>query len=549
MTGHFDQDIPKFHPFSPSPSPLSLPERFTFPFHYTPHPLCIEAAQEVQRYLMARDEWQKELQEGKMFGVLIVRNASGNIGFLAAFSGILAGSNQHPYFVPPIYDVQQPGGFFRKEEKEISAINNRIRTMEHNPAYQKSREEFTRVTAGAQQILKAAKEALKTAKAERDKKRLKNLTLAEKATLIRESQFQKAEYKRLEQHWKEQLAVLEIANAAYREEIEKLKAERHLRSATLQQKLFSRFRLLNAKGEVKDLCRIFEDSLHKIPPAGAGECAAPKLLQHAYIHQLQPLAMAEFWWGKSPKTEIRRHGHFYPACRSKCEPILNYMLQGLPVDPNPLLIPAAKSSDLEILYEDNDLMVIHKPAGMLSVLSKSDLPSVESICRQRFPDSSHPLMVHRLDMATSGLLLIAKNKEIHKNLQAQFKDHTIRKRYIALIEGNIPEEEGTIELPLCPDPDERPRQIVNAEYGKPAITRYRVLRHGDSITRVAFYPLTGRTHQLRVHAAHPAGLNAPILGDELYGRKAKRLYLHAEQIEFRHPRTGQRISIEKKADF
>ena len=371
----------------------------------------------------------------------------------------------------------------------------------------------------------------------------------EEAELIRESQFQKAEYKRLEHSWKIRIATLRMQTENWERRISTLKAERKARSAALQQKLFEQFGMLNYRGEVKNLSEIFKQTVHKMPPAGAGECAAPKLLQQAYLHGWKPIAMAEFWWGDSPKTEIRHHGYYYPACKGKCEPILHHMLQGLRVDENPLLADSHRETKLDILYEDDYLLVINKPEGMLSVPGKGDVDSVYQRLSILYPEATGPIIVHRLDMATSGLLLAAKTKEAHQNLQAQFKNRTIQKRYIALLEGEVPQDEGEIRLPLCPDPLDRPQQIVSEEFGKPAFTRYRVLERTSGKTLIAFYPQTGRTHQLRVHAAHPLGLHCPILGDELYGRKAERLYLHAEYLAFTHPITSERIEIQKSPAF
>ena len=364
-------------------------------------------------------------------------------------------------------------------------------------------------------------------------------------------------------------------------EIERLKTERKERSAALQRKLFEQFRMLNAQGEVKDLYTIFEQTVQKVPPAGAGECALPKLLQYAYLHQLKPLAMAEFWWGDSPKNEIRHHGYYYPSCKGKCEPILQHMLQGLEVNENPLLNPVHEEEELEIVFEDEWLLVVNKPAGMLSVPGKAeDRDSVYHRLKKKYPEATGPMIVHRLDMATSGLLLVAKTKEVHQDLQAQFANRSIKKRYVAVLDGIVlPERTGNtgrIELPLCLNPLDRPRQMVSSEHGKEAITEYQIISESERITsasentfnesnridesersinesrkytRIVFYPLTGRTHQLRVHAAHPEGLGCPILGDELYGKKADRLYLHAEYIEFRHPIYGDILGIQKEADF
>ena len=606
------------HFFKKPVSYLALPEKFTYPFHYTPHPLCVLAAEEVKEYIASRKEWQEELASGKMFGVLIVQTDNGitnneenQIGYLAAFSGNLAGKNLHPYFVPPVYDLLQPEGFFKIEEEQISAINIRIRELENSSSYLGSKEKWKIETEQAKAVLNQAKAELKMAKEAREIRRQSSPELSEEeqASLIRESQYQKAEYKRLEKEWKKQLEELETEVRHFDIEIERLKTERKERSAALQRKLFEQFRMLNAQGEVKDLYTIFEQTVQKVPPAGAGECALPKLLQYAYLHQLKPLAMAEFWWGDSPKNEIRHHGYYYPSCKGKCEPILQHMLQGLEIDENPLLNPVHEEEELEIVFEDEWLLVVNKPAGMLSVPGKvENRDSVYHRLKKKYPEATGPMIVHRLDMATSGLLLVAKTKEVHQDLQAQFANRSIKKRYVAVLDGAIIKTEketkpiaekailiakntvstkktakaertgstGRIELPLCLNPLDRPRQMVSSEHGKEAITEYQIISESERITsesentfnesnridesersinesrkytRIIFYPLTGRTHQLRVHAAHPEGLGCPILGDELYGKKADRLYLHAEYIEFRHPIYGDILCIQKEADF
>ena len=606
------------HFFKKPVSYLALPEKFTYPFHYTPHPLCVLAAEEVKEYIASRKEWQEELASGKMFGVLIVQTDNGitnneenQIGYLAAFSGNLDGKNLHPYFVPPVYDLLQPEGFFKIEEEQISAINIRIRELENSSSYLGSKEKWKIETEQAKAVLNQAKAELKMAKEAREIRRQSSPELSEEeqASLIRESQYQKAEYKRLEKKWKKRLEELETEVRHFDIEIERLKTERKERSAALQRKLFEQFRMLNAQGEVKDLYTIFEQTVQKVPPAGAGECALPKLLQYAYLHQLKPLAMAEFWWGDSPKNEIRHHGYYYPSCKGKCEPILQHMLQGLEIDENPLLNPVHEEEELEIVFEDEWLLVVNKPAGMLSVPGKAeDRDSVYHRLKKKYPEATGPMIVHRLDMATSGLLLVAKTKEVHRDLQAQFANRSIKKRYVAVLDGVIIKTEketkpiaekailiakdtvstkktakaertgstGRIELPLCLNPLDRPRQMVSSEHGKEAITEYQIISESERITsesentfnesnridesersinesrkytRIIFYPLTGRTHQLRVHAAHPEGLGCPILGDELYGKKADRLYLHAEYIEFRHPIYGDILCIQKEADF
>ena len=539
----------KLHRFQHATASIPMPDKFTYPFHYVPHPLCILAAQEVQTYLRRQTRWQEELQQGKMFGVLVVRTPDGTIGYLAAFSGNLAHSNVHDYFVPPVYDLLRPDGFFKQEEEQISAINRRIETLTCSAAYMQALKAYQEDKTKAHHALLKAKEELQSAKARRDEQRRMDLTEAQREALVRESQFQKAEYKRLEKRWKCELSERESTLKNFESEISRLKQERKTRSATLQRKLFHQFRMRNALGDEKDLCELFASTPQQVPPAGAGECAAPKLLQYAYLHQLYPLAMAEFWWGNSPITEIRKQGNFYPACKGKCAPILAFMLQGLEVEENPLIKDKHAEWSPEIIYEDADLLVVNKPAGMLSVPGKEPGRSLIDRIQDLYPDSQEWMAVHRLDMATSGLLLLAKNKAVYQHLQAQFKNKIVQKRYVAWLDGIVSSTNGMISLPLSPDWMNRPRQMVNHTEGKPAQTRYEVLSRTDTRTRIAFYPLTGRTHQLRVHAASAEGLSTPIVGDELYGTPSDRLYLHAESLDFIHPRTGIRIHVEKAAPF
>lgn len=539
------------HCFKNSTENIPHPEQFTFPFYYTPHPFCKLAAQEVQDYLLSRTDWHDELQKGKMFGVLIVRNPKDEIGYLAAFSGNLAGSNCHSFFVPPVYDLLNPDGYFKEEEEHISQINWKLKEIEtHSFSTKEFPVQMKALKEEADTSIRKYKAFMKQSQQERNERRQQHeLAASELEQLIRQSQFEKAELKRLKDHWKAKIEAMENSAKPWQELIKTLQEERKSRSAALQKWIFRQFRMHNALGEVKDLCDIFASTPQGIPPAGSGECAAPKLLQHAYLLGLQPIAMAEFWWGDSPKGEIRKHGYFYPSCKHKCEPILNFMMQGLEVEPNPLLSSRAESKSLETVYEDEYLLVVNKPSGMLSAPGKTGQASVYSLMAEQFPEATGPLIVHRLDMDTSGLLLVAKNKEVHAELQKQFENQQVRKRYIALLSGkpDVPSS-GFIRLPLLPDFENRPYQTVNYEYGKPAVTRYELL-DDDSHTRIAFYPETGRTHQLRVHAAHPEGLNTPIVGDALYGQPAERLYLHADRLEFRHPITNRVIRIAKEAPF
>lgn len=534
-----------FHPLKTS---ISKPEKFTFPFCYSPHPLCLLAAHEVQEHILSRKEWQEEVNAGKMFGVLIVEDASGALGYLAAYSGLLDGRNDWQYFVPAVFDAQQPDGYFKKREKEISEINSRIDAIEHSAKVIAGRQRLKETQMQTEAGIAAYIEKMKAAKTERDKRRQgKCWNPAEEPELIRESQFMKAELKRMR---KRQEASIEMIAGEMRPAeslITALRNERKRKSDDLQHWLFSQFNMLNALGESRNLIDIFKDTVSKYPPAGAGECCAPKLLQYAFLNGMHPVCMAEFWWGASPRTEIRRHKHYYPACQGKCKPILAHMLRGLDVESNPL--ETDMKLTLETIYDDEWLTVVNKPAGMLSVPGKSDRESVLSIIRERCPEASGPMIVHRLDMATSGLIVVAKNKEVHQQLQLQFKNHEVRKRYIAIVDGIIRQKRGTIELPLTADRMDRPRQKVDRENGKAAITEYEVTAVCGTQTRLALYPHTGRTHQLRVHCAHPDGLHAPIVGDGLYGKLSDRLFLHAESISFVHPVTGRLMTFEVKAGF
>lgn len=434
---------------------LRKPEHFTDPFCYEPHPLCLSAAALVKREIARINP-----SEGKMFGVLVVETAEG-LGFLAAYSGLLEGRNDWRYFVPPVFDAQDPNGYFKTREREISLV----------------------------------------------------------------SQTSSLTSKQMSQD--------------------------------LQTWLFHQYRMMNGLGEVRDLVEIWQDyhssprlrSKYPLPPGGTGDCCAPKLLQYAFLHHLRPVCMAEFWWGESPKGLIRHHGQFYPACRGKCKPVLTWMLQGLNVDPH-LDSEQMARQEPDIIYEDDTLAVLSKPDGMLSVPGKTDEISVASWAQAQWPGA---MLAHRLDMLTSGLVIVAKTMEAYRQLQLQFADRTVKKKYLAIVMGSPAKEHGVIDLPLSSDPLNRPLQVVDYEHGKRAITEYRVLagvtKESACYTLLALWPHTGRTHQLRMHCAHADGLGCPIVGDELYGQKADRLYLQAQGITFVHPTTGKRMHFELPYPF
>jgi len=437
----------------PLPTDIEKPRRFTYPFAYKPHPLCQLAARQVQDYIGRHADIREDADRGKMFGVLVVETDS-QLAFLAAYSGLLAGRNDWEYFVPPVYDAQQPDGHFKTTERQISLA------ADHSPLMAKKM------------------------------------------------------------------------------------------SQDLQLWLFHQYQMLNARGETRDLVDLWQQYYSRpklqrkypLPPGGTGDCCAPKLLQYAYQHRLKPVCMAEFWWGAATKTELRHHLNYYPACRGKCKPILTWMLQGLDTDTDPESLGFARK-ELATIYEDQHIIVVDKPCGMLSTPGRIEEYSVETVMQQRFPGS---LIGHRLDMGTSGLLIVAKSLDVYRPLQEQFVKHQVRKKYIARLESGRPTApRGTISLPLRPEPMNRPRQVVDMEHGKRAVTDYELL--ADDL--IALYPQTGRTHQLRIHCAHPDGLGRPIVGDELYGTPGQRLMLHAAEIWFCHPVTGHEMHLEAPCPF
>jgi len=553
-----------FIPFEADVSDISLPHRFTFPFYYHPHELCVIAANELQQRISNQkwdhnfglDQGQSGMVIGKMFGVLVVKNKDGQLGYLAGFSGKIADENHHEGFVPPVYDILKKDGFFREEEQRINALNAEIERLEGDPNLQDLRSKLATFQDEIASSLAQFRQDIKQGKRERKQQRGAAKTRLSQeewerldVQLAKESVHHQLAYKRLARFYREQWDESQKALDSMLQKIDALKDERRTRSGLLQKRLFDEYRFLNANGEWRSLLSIFHYTDQSTPPAGAGECAAPKLLQYAFLHQLEPIAMAEFWWGASPKSDVRKHGQFYPACRGKCEPILGHMLKGLEVDPNPMLDNPAEGKELEILFEDEFMMAVNKPAEFLSVPGKIIKDSVYSRIRVRNPEATGPLIVHRLDMSTSGILLVAKSKEVHKQLQHQFENRTIKKRYVALLDGTLTVNSGEIDLPLRVDLDDRPRQLVCYEHGKPSKTYWELIETKNGQSKVYFYPLTGRTHQLRVHAAHQLGLNTPIVGDDLYGTIKDRLHLHAERIEFVHPQTKENMVIAAKVEF
>ncbi|WP_420745047.1 pseudouridine synthase [Photobacterium damselae] len=553
-----------FTRFQSSIDQYTLPERFTFPFYYTPHPLCELAAQELQLHLETQTQWQHnfglngdlDTAIGKMFGVLLVKNADGEIGYLSAFSGKIADQNLLPHFVPPVFDMLTDDGFFQTEQKVINDVTAEIRRLETNAELLALRDTFAQSQAQAADEIEQCRlqiiDSRKDRKAQRKAAEATNDSQLIEETAIRlakESAKQKHEQRFLKSTWDEKLQVLANQVDVFDNEINELKEKRRHFSSTLQAKLFAQYRFLNQYGEEKDLIDIFAQTPNQTPPAGSGECAAPKLLHYAFKHGMTPIAMAEFWWGASPKSEIRKHKYFYEACKSKCEPILGHMLKGIELEENILLKNPAEGKELEIIYQDEAMVIVNKPAEFLSVPGKTISDSVYTRMQAMFPDADSPLIVHRLDMSTSGLLVIALTKRAHKNLQKQFITRTVEKRYVALLDGLADSDEGIISLPMRGDINDRPRQLVCFEHGKPAETKWQVISRKDGKTKVYYYPKTGRTHQLRVHSAHPMGMNMPIIGDDLYGQKSNRLHLHAEYLSLEHPITHEPMEFQVDAEF
>ena len=551
--------------FRDSINDIPQPVKFTYPFNHKVHPLCLKAASELQEYLRKQNNFDHNFglqgddtddELGKMFGVMIVKNNEEEIGYLAAFSGKLAGENHHQYFVPPVFDILKDGGFFRLGEEEVNKINRKIALLENSEDFMTNCNVLLNETARSKAEISAMKKVIKAEKLDRDLRRRpghESMSDADRInlndTLDKESAASYYRLKDLKRYWKRRLAEIHQMINQQLDEISKLKEERKNKSASLQQRVFEHYHFLNQNGEQKTLHEIFTLGRGIVPPAGAGECAAPKLLQYAFMHRLQPIAMAEFWWGKAPSSEIRRHEQFYPACRGKCEPILTHMLEGMEVDEDPMLDNPRANMVLEIIYEDEYIVAVNKPEGMLTVPGKKVVDSVYMRMKELYPEATGPMIVHRLDQATSGILLISKTKAIHQHLQNQFSKRKIKKKYVALLDGVMTMDSGNINLPIRVDLDDRPRQMVCYHHGKPSETNWVLVEQKGNVCRVHFYPVTGRTHQLRVHASHPSGLNAPIVGDDLYGRRADRLYLHAEEIQFVHPVTNEVMVLKVAAEF
>ncbi len=538
-------------------TPLSfdgqIPEKFRDPFDNTPQSLSILAAQSLQSRLSSNislSNWLNAEGNGKMFGVLVILDRQGNLGYLSSFSGMLNRQWLVPGFVPPVFDVEEQAAMLRDGEAHLLELSNAIKSSQSNPARLMAIQELSNLEQKSELEISALKQLNQENRELRRKRREHIRDEDDKAGLLHElslsSQEDKKANKQLKARWQEKLQkARQQLNNIYEDEINELKAKSRQISQQLHTQVFATYRLQNSLGERASIVSLFDG---KTPPGGTGDCAAPKLLQFAVKNNFKPLALAEFWWGGEPTNGIRHHGEFYPPCRGKCHPILPFLLKGVEME-------SAGSSDNAailqptIVYEDDHIIAVDKPPGLLSIPGKQVTHSVFSWLTEHFIDASGPLLVHRLDMSTSGLLLAAKNSLAHKHIQKQFIERKVEKRYLAVLSKPVEQEVRIIRLPIRVDLDDRPHQLVCYQHGKQAETRVEVISRTVDSTRVYFYPLTGRTHQLRVHAAHKKGLAAPIVGDELYGTRGERLMLHAESLSFCHPHTGKRMTLTVDAGF
>lgn len=551
---HFKEDI----------SGIQIPDKFTFPFYYEPHPLALVASKELQEYLEKQTDFEHEFglkgvklknAIGKMFGVLIVKKTDNSLGYLAAFSGKLADNSFPDKFVPPIFNMRSEGSFYLEGEKKIEKIGKKIERIRKDKTYLSLKKLLKKQTKYIEEDLAIQRKKMQLSKLDRrlqKKEASKNFnekkfeTLTKKLT--QESFNDQFYFRELQEYYEHKIKKIKNRVSEFEDIIEQYVQNRKEISTNLQKTLFEKYQFLNQYKEQKGILDIFNNPSSR-PPAGAGDCSAPKLLQYAFQHELTPVVMAEFWWGVSPNSEIRKHKNFYPSCQSRCKPILKHMLKGVKMDENLLVKNLSENQELKIIFEDDDIIIVNKPPEFLSVPGKKIKDSVYTRIKQQYPSATGPLIVHRLDMSTSGILVLTKTKEANRILQNQFIKRTIKKRYVALLSGKLSKKKGAITLPLRLDLNDRPRQLVDFKNGKTAKTNWSVISQNDKHTRVHFYPITGRTHQLRVHAAHKDGLNLPIIGDDLYGTKQDRLYLHADFIEFIHPTSKKKISFTLSSNF
>ncbi|NVN80698.1 MULTISPECIES: RluA family pseudouridine synthase [unclassified Vibrio] len=539
---------------------LSLPKRFTFPYYYTPHPLCELAMQQLQQSLL--DCGVNETSQGNLYAVLLVQHPqTQELGYLSAFSGLQLDSSLEPLlssiaFVPSAFDKQQFQALNTQDLTQQTALANDIANLEKTHNLDELTATLSELKNDAGKAIKAFQLTMAANKAQRNElreqanqeKELGNLESA--ANLLKQlgnqSSQEKRDLKALRVKWKQKIAERQSQVDAVESDLKSRKRDYQTVSAELETQRLSHYRFLNQAAEPKSLLELLDgkDALD-----GSGDCCLPKLLNFAFEHGFKPLALSEFWWGVPPTDIIRQHGNLYPVCQSKSFEILDHQLSGIELEDNPLIVNPAVGKSFDIVYEDEEIVVVNKPEEFLSVPGKFIEDSVYTRIKARYPNASGPLIIHRLDMSTSGLLILALTAESNKHIQKQFIDRTVEKRYTALLDGEIHGKCGDISLPLRGDISDRPRQLVCHEHGRNAETHWQAVSTNNGKTKVHLYPKTGRTHQLRVHCAHPSGLGVPIRGDDLYGYKRERLHLHAGYLKLIHPTTGEWVEFEVPSEF
>jgi tRNA pseudouridine32 synthase/23S rRNA pseudouridine746 synthase len=521
---------------------------------------------ELQHYLGTQQEWQYDFTAiGHMFGVLVVKNQQGDIGYLSSYAGNeltnhKIDSDTPSLFVDAIVDHHYYQPYFAEKTQHINTLRQHISTLKSTPAFIALTEKLALKNAEAEHEITAFQQSM--AKSKKERKQLRTEAESNPASPVNTTQLEalihdlgnqssreKRELKTLKDQWKALLAELTIQHNTMLTSIAQQENECEQLSKNLDIEKLRACQFTNKLGSTKSLYDLFTAVDESSPISHSSEENAPKLLQAAFKMGLTPLALGEFWWGSSPYEQIRQHKNFYPACQSKCFEILEHMLEGIELDDNSLKQTPSYEKDLEIVYEDEAIVIVNKPAEFLSVPGKFITDSVQTRIKARYPEATGPLIVHRLDMSTSGLLVLTLTAEINKQVQKQFIERTVEKRYTALLEGNIELNDGIINLPLTGDLEDRPRQMVDHKQGRKAETTFQVIERNNNQTKVYLYPKTGRTHQLRVHCAHQAGLNTPIVGDDLYGFKGTRLHLHAGYLKFRHPVTNIEVSFDIESEF
>ena len=539
---------------------LSLPERFTFPYYYTPHPLCELAMQQLQQSLL--DCGLNEISQGNLYAVLLVQNpTTQELGYLSAFSGLqldpaLVSQLNNIHFVPPAFDSEQ----FQSQNSANLArqlqLADDIEKLQQSHNLDALLAELEGLKIESAQAIEAFQLAMAENKTQRNEVREQanqekaSGNLESAANLLKQlgnqSSQEKRDLKALRIEWKQKIAERQSQVDLIENELKSRKQDHQAISEQLETQRLSHYRFINQTKQSKNLLELLDgkDALE-----GSGDCCLPKLLNFAFEHGFKPLALSEFWWGLPPTDIIRQHANLYPVCQSKSFEILEHQLSGIELEDNPLIVNPAVGKSFDIVYEDDEIVVVNKPEEFLSVPGKFIEDSVYTRIKARYPDATGPLIIHRLDMSTSGLLILALTAESNKHIQKQFIDRTVEKRYTALLDGKITGESGDISLPLRGDITDRPRQLVCHEHGRNAETHWQAVSTNNGKTKVHLYPKTGRTHQLRIHCAHPQGLGVPIRGDDLYGYKRERLHLHAGYLKLIHPTTGEWMEFEVPSEF